>query len=65
MIWNPNVSSAITGASKVEQVTKSVKCLDLREKLTPEVMKEIDGVLGNKPEELTASVLLEMGRKEE
>lgn len=53
VIKNPNVSSAITGASKVEQVAKSVKALDYLEKLTPELMKEIDDTLGNKPTPLT------------
>lgn len=53
VIKNPHVSSAITGASKVEQVTESVKALDLLEKLTPEIMKEIDDTLGNKPDALT------------
>ena len=49
VIKNPNVSSAITGASKVEQIGKSVKALSLLEKLTPEIMKEIDEILANKP----------------
>lgn len=50
VIKNPNVSSAITGASKTEQIAKSVKALDVLPKLTEEVMKEIDEILGNKPE---------------
>jgi aryl-alcohol dehydrogenase-like predicted oxidoreductase len=49
VIKNPHVSSAITGASKVEQVTKSVKCLDILPKLTQEIMDEIDTILENKP----------------
>lgn len=53
VIKNPHVSSAITGASKVEQVTKAVQSLALLEKLTPEVMKEIDDTLGNAPAPLT------------
>jgi len=56
MAWvlkNPNVASAITGASRVEQVYDSVKSLDVVPKLTDEVMKEIDEVLGNKPAALT------------
>ena len=52
VIKNPRVTSAITGASKVEQIGKSVRALDLLDKLTPEVMKEIDDILGNKPETL-------------
>ena len=56
MAWvlkNPNVSSAITGASRVEQISKSVKSLAIVPKLTPEIMKEIDDILGNKPAALT------------
>ena len=52
MAWvlhNKNVSSAITGASRPEQVYDIVKSLDAVSKLTPEVMDEIDAVLGNKP----------------
>ncbi|MCJ1250719.1 hypothetical protein MMC30_007947 [Trapelia coarctata] len=56
MAWvlkNPNVSSAITGASKPEQVYKSVKSLEYIPKLTDEIMKEIDDILKNKPAPLT------------
>lgn len=52
MAWvlkNKNVSSAITGASKPEQVYDSVKALAAVEKLTPDILKEIDEILGNKP----------------
>jgi len=52
MAWvlkNPHVASAITGASRPEQVWDSVRALELLPKLTEEVMKEIDDVLGNKP----------------
>jgi len=55
MAWvlrNPRVSSAITGASRPEQVYDSIKALDVVDKLTPEVLKEIDEVLGNKPSEM-------------
>ncbi|MCJ1307680.1 hypothetical protein MMC25_001328 [Agyrium rufum] len=56
MAWvlkNPNVSSAITGASKPEQIGESVRALDVLPKLTPEIMEEIEKILGNKPEPLT------------
>ena len=53
VIKNPNVTSAITGASKVEQVTEAVKSLEILPKLTEEIMKEIDDILGNKPAPLT------------
>jgi aryl-alcohol dehydrogenase-like predicted oxidoreductase len=53
VVKNPNVSSAITGASKPEQIFQSVKALELVPKLTDEVMKEIDDVLENKPKPMT------------
>jgi len=53
VIKNPNVSSAITGASKVQQVADAVKSLAIVPKLTDEIMKEIDDALGNKPTPLT------------
>ena len=53
VIKNPHVSSAITGASKVEQVHKSLDALTVLPKLTTEVMDEIDSILGNKPEAMT------------
>ncbi|KAK2625760.1 hypothetical protein QTJ16_005072 [Diplocarpon rosae] len=56
MAWvlsNKRVSSAITGASRPEQIHESVKALDAIAKLTPEVLKEIDEILGNKPGVMT------------
>ncbi|KAH7311493.1 NADP-dependent oxidoreductase domain-containing protein [Stachybotrys elegans] len=45
---NPNVSSVITGASKPEQIEETVQALKFLDKLTPEVMDEIDAVTKNK-----------------
>lgn len=50
VLKNPRVSSAITGASKRQQVYDSVKSLDAIKLLTDEIMAEIDTVLGNKPD---------------
>jgi voltage-dependent potassium channel beta subunit len=41
---NPNVSSVILGASRVEQLTENLGAVGLLEKLTPQVMKEIDAI---------------------
>jgi aryl-alcohol dehydrogenase-like predicted oxidoreductase len=46
---NPNVSTVILGASKVEQIHDNCKALELYEKLTPELMEEIEEILQNKP----------------
>jgi voltage-dependent potassium channel beta subunit len=46
---NPNVSTVILGASKVQQVHDNCAALKLLPKLTPEVMEEIEGILANKP----------------
>jgi len=56
MAWvlkNKNVSSAITGASRVEQVYESMQAFTALEKMTPEIMEEVEGILGNKPESMT------------
>jgi voltage-dependent potassium channel beta subunit len=42
---NPNVSSVITGASRVSQIADNMKSLDLLPKLTPEVMAAIDAIV--------------------
>lgn len=49
VIKNENVSSAIMGASSVEQVWENVRALAVLDKLTPDVMEEIEGILNNKP----------------
>jgi aryl-alcohol dehydrogenase-like predicted oxidoreductase len=46
---NENVSSVITGASRPDQIVENVKCLQVLEKLTPEIMEEIDELVGSKP----------------
>ncbi|GAM83893.1 hypothetical protein ANO11243_018830 [Dothideomycetidae sp. 11243] len=48
-IKNPNVSTVILGATKVEQIVDNCKAVKLSEKLTPELMEEIEKVLDNKP----------------
>src|ERR1700751_4953568 len=47
---NPNVSTAILGASKTQQLTDNLKAMDVLPKLTEEVMKKIEKVLGGKTE---------------
>jgi aryl-alcohol dehydrogenase-like predicted oxidoreductase len=46
---NPNVSTVITGASRVGQVNENMKALEIVPKLTEEVLERIEKVLGNKP----------------
>ena len=52
VLRNPNVSSAIMGASRVEQVYENCRAVSVVEKLTPEIMKEVDEILNNKPPEI-------------
>jgi voltage-dependent potassium channel beta subunit len=49
VLKNKNVSSAITGASRPEQVFEAVRSLGDVKLLTDEVLEEIEGVLQNKP----------------
>lgn len=48
-IVNPNVTTAILGATKEAQLLENLKALDVREKLTADVMARIDDIMGNKP----------------
>ena len=48
-IKNPHVSTAIMGASRVEQLQDNLQALDVLPKLTPEAMSAIEDILGNKP----------------
>ena len=43
---NPNVSTVITGASKVSQVHENMKALEVLPKLTGEVMAQIEEIVG-------------------
>ncbi len=45
-VKNPNVSTVILGASKVEQLKENLKALDVVEKLTPDVLKRIEETVG-------------------
>ena len=47
---NPNVSTVILGASRVEQLQQNLEALDAVPLLTDEVMERIEGILRNKPE---------------
>lgn len=48
-IKNPNVSTAITGASKVEQVKSNMQASEHKSKLTNEVLDKIEEILDNQP----------------
>lgn len=41
---NPNVSSVITGASRVEQIHDNMKALEVMKKLTPDVREKLDSI---------------------
>lgn len=43
---NPNVSTVITGASRVEQVAENMKALSVAVQLTPDVMARIQEIVG-------------------
>jgi aryl-alcohol dehydrogenase-like predicted oxidoreductase len=49
VISNPNVTTAILGATKKEQLLENLKALDAVNKLTPKVMENIEKILENKP----------------
>jgi voltage-dependent potassium channel beta subunit len=48
-IKNPHVTTAILGATRKEQLTQNLKAIDVIEKLTPEVLEKIEGIMDTKP----------------
>lgn len=48
-IKNPNVTTAILGATKQQQLLDNLKALEAYEKLTPEILNEIEMIVQNKP----------------
>jgi voltage-dependent potassium channel beta subunit len=48
-IKNPNVSTAILGATKKQQLLDNLKALTVVEKLTPDVMEKIETIMKTKP----------------
>ncbi len=47
---NDDVSTVITGASRVQQVTENLKALEVAENLTPDLQESIEEILDNKPQ---------------
>ncbi|MBN8857621.1 MAG: aldo/keto reductase [Sphingobacteriales bacterium] len=48
-VHNPNVTTAILGATKKQQLEENLKALDVVKKITPEVNEKIEKILQNKP----------------
>jgi aryl-alcohol dehydrogenase-like predicted oxidoreductase len=48
-IRNPNVTTAILGATKKEQLQQNLAALELYPKLDEEILKEVDSIMGTKP----------------
>lgn len=48
-IKNPNVTTAILGATRKEQLLENLKALDAAAKLDAEVMQKIEDIVGTKP----------------
>ena len=48
-IKNPNVTTAILGATRKEQLADNLKAIDVLPLLSEEVMKSIDDIMDNKP----------------
>jgi voltage-dependent potassium channel beta subunit len=48
-LTNPNVSTVITGASRLEQVTENMAAMEVVESLSEEVLERIEEIVDNKP----------------
>lgn len=49
-ISNPNVTTAILGATRREQLEENLKALDLLPQLTPDVLQRIEDIMQTKPD---------------
>ena len=49
-IMNKDVSVALIGASKPEQIAENLKAVDVMKKWTPEIEKKIEEIMQNKPD---------------
>jgi voltage-dependent potassium channel beta subunit len=52
LLWclrNPQVSTVILGASRIEQLEDNLSALDSRDKLTDDLVEEIETIVDNKP----------------
>ena len=47
ILKNPNVSTVITGASRVEQITENMKARNVAAKITPEIKQRIEEIVGD------------------
>jgi len=47
---NPNVSTVITGATSIEQINENMGAMDVKERLTPEVLSNIESIIQNNPD---------------
>jgi voltage-dependent potassium channel beta subunit len=45
----PELSSVITGASRASQVRENMAAIEIKNKLTPDVLQRIEDILGNNP----------------
>jgi voltage-dependent potassium channel beta subunit len=50
-VANPNVTTAILGATKKEQLEENLKALDVLPRLTPEVLLRMDEIIQTKPKQ--------------
>lgn len=53
MAWcinNKNVSTAITGATKPEQLVDTCKAIEVYKKFNPQINEKIEQLLGNLPD---------------
>ncbi|REE19690.1 voltage-dependent potassium channel beta subunit [Paraburkholderia sp. BL27I4N3] len=47
ILKNPNVSTVITGASRVEQIGENMKSAEVAERITPEIKTRIEEIIGD------------------
>jgi aryl-alcohol dehydrogenase-like predicted oxidoreductase len=46
----PQITSVITGASRIDHVEENIESSEVVDRLTPEILERIEAILANKPE---------------
>ena len=47
VLTNPHVSTVITGSSRIEQLHENLKSAELSKRITPEIKKQIEDIVGD------------------
>ena len=50
VILNPDISTCLIASNTLKRIEEGIECIELYKKIPVEVLKEIEEILGNKPQ---------------